>query len=168
MTVRTRVGVSRWTVAALLTAVVVSGCSSEIKGVDDESAPAAETSAAPTTSPQAPPVDPDEPAPISFAQDECMEVDFSGVGPRFAAVVDCDQAHHAEVYHTLEVGAEQTAADINDACSDELSSSFRDPAAGTFYAVESPLNYVYNQGLAVAGDEVLCVYVHSQERSSAM
>ncbi|MEX0914241.1 MAG: hypothetical protein WDZ57_04740 [Demequina sp.] len=168
---RTRFTSLRWPLAALVTAVVAAGCSSEIKGIEDDEGSASETastSAAPTTSPQAPPTNIDEPAPISFAVGDCMEVDFSGVGPRFAAVVTCDQAHHAEVYHALVVEEEQTAANITDACAGELSSKYRDPAAGTFYAVESPLNFVYNQGLTDVGDEVLCVYVHAQERSSAM
>ncbi|PKQ25218.1 MAG: hypothetical protein CVT64_10970 [Actinobacteria bacterium HGW-Actinobacteria-4] len=145
--------------------LALSACSSEIKGLDRETDAPAVIDEGPATTAD-PSRDKNEPDPIDVALGDCLEVDYTGVSVRFASVVECAQPHGAQVYQEVVV-EEGTLVLIAETCNASLSAALQEPTAGKTYALETPVGYVYNQGLAVAGDQVLCIYVHTEPVTGA-
>lgn len=163
--------VSKTTVTALAVAaaLAMTGCSHEIKGANEprESATAASPSASAATSAAATVTQSTEHPPIAVGVGECVDVDRSGVGIRFSAVVSCEEAHDGEAFLAVTVD-DRTLVQVADDCTAELRSALRDPTRGRTYALESPMGYVYNQSVVNPGDEVLCVYVFAEPEEGSI
>lgn len=157
--------VARVMATALVTVIALTACSPEIKGLSDEDDAPVATTEAPQDLVESdePSRGGDDPDPIAFALDDCMQVDRSGVGIRFASRVDCAEAHDAQAFFAVVV-EDQNLNAIAESCQDELRKAFRDPDRGATYALLSPAGFLYNQGVASNGDEVFCVYVHTEPR----
>ncbi len=152
-------------VAAALT-FVMGACSTELileREGGDEPVPVQTTEA---------PVEPDngdlsrgdnDPEPVAISYGDCLDVDFSGQSVRFAAVVECGGVHDAQVFDTAVIDEDPVPV-VREWCHEQLPSSLQEEGRGRAYALESPVGYVHNQGVASRGEEVLCVFVHAEPR----